>query len=111
MRIRSLLLAAGMLALLGCGPGQEALFKEKIARKALACFHPRADFDSAGEVKSESSDSFTGTIYWHGRTLGKANFTKVRVKTTASAATVTLVEDNALMPALSETCEVPLSAS
>jgi purine nucleoside permease len=108
MPTRRSLLAAGALALLACGPSHEVLFKEKIARQALACFHPRAEFDSAGEVQSEEGSTFTGTIYWHGRTLGKASFTKVRVKAGDSAAAVTLVEDNALVPALAESCQVPL---
>jgi hypothetical protein len=111
MKTRCLLLAAGALALFACGPGQEALFKEKIARQALACLHPRAEFDSAGQVQAEADGTFTGTIYWHGRTLGKASFTKVRVKQGDSAATVTVVEDNALLPALAESCQVPLGSS
>jgi purine nucleoside permease len=110
MTTRWVLLAAGALALLACGPSQEVLFKEKVARQALACFHPRGEFDSAGEVASEDG-GFTGTIYWHGRTLGKASFTKVRVKTGDQTATVTIVEDNAVMPALSESCQVPLGSS
>jgi purine nucleoside permease len=108
MSIRRFLVAAGALAVLACGPSHEVLFKEKIARQALACFHPRAEFDSTGEVQSEEGGTFTGTIYWHGRILGKASATKVRVKTEDSAATVTLVEDNAVVPALAESCQVPL---
>jgi purine nucleoside permease len=111
MTTRGVLLAAGALALLACGPSQEVLFKEKIARQALTCFHPRGEFDSAGEVVSGDGGSFTGTIYWHGRALGKASFTKVRVKTADRTATVTIVEDNAVMPALSESCQVPLGSS
>jgi hypothetical protein len=100
------LLFAGALLASACGPSVETQFQDRIAREALACLHPRGEFQSAGEVKSEGNGVYTGTIYWHGRALDNNYYTKVRMKIEDHLATFFVVEESSLMPAVHQNCQV-----
>ena len=104
-RVGVTLCIAAALALAGCAQQRfEKMLGDGLARQVLECTHPAGEFRSAGEVRAEASDAFTGVIYWRGTTLGNDYGTKVRVKVEGSSAKVFLLEDSAVVPALTRSC-------
>jgi len=112
IRRRVLLAALPLLAmalLAGCAAQRQSLlFENDVAREALACLHPRGVFESAGEVRSEGSDSFVGSIVWHGEVLQQKYTTRVRVQREEGVAVVTLLDEDSVLPAVRRECRVPL---
>jgi len=112
IRRRALCAALPLLALLllaGCAEQRQALlFENDVAREALACLHPRGVFESAGEVRSEGSESFVGTIVWHGEVLHQKYSSRVRVRREEGVAVVTLLDEDSVLPAVRRECRVPL---
>lgn len=110
--LRPLMFAVSLFALLavaGCAQQRfEKLFAESVARPALACLHPAGDFRSAGGVKAEGNDTFTGLITWRGRALDNEYVTRVRVTVASGQARVEVMEDSALVPAVRPSCEIPV---
>ena len=104
-----LLLAGTALFAMACG-GRDypTLFETEIAKPALECMHPRGELQSARDVQMEGDGVFTGTIYWRGRLLENNYTTKVRVKIDSDVATVYLLEEDSLMPASEQICQVAL---
>jgi hypothetical protein len=104
------LVAVATLSSLASCAGQrfETLFTERLGKEALACLHPAGEFQSAGEVEVEGSDAFRGTIYWKGGATENNYFTKVRVKVADGQATVYVVEDTSILPALNQDCRFPV---
>ncbi|HSK78029.1 MAG TPA: hypothetical protein VLQ45_16375 [Thermoanaerobaculia bacterium] len=109
MRPAILLLAGAALLVTACG-GRDypTLFETEIAKPALECMHPRGEFQSARDVQVEGDGVFTGSIHWRGRLLENNYTTKVRVKIDSDVATVYLLEEDSLMPASEQTCQVAL---
>lgn len=103
-----LLLGTALLAAACSGPDYPTLFQTEIAKPALECMHPQGEFQSARDVQVEGDGVFTGSIHWRGRLLDNNYTTKVRVKIDSKVATVYLLEEDSLMPASEQTCQVAL---
>ncbi|HEV7667623.1 MAG TPA: hypothetical protein VGS22_03800 [Thermoanaerobaculia bacterium] len=87
----------------------DTLFREKLAKRALACFHPLGEIKSAGPIKTSGGDSFRGTIYWQGGLSGNDYETRVEAKIGPEVATIHLLADTAPIPATDTTCLIPLN--
>ena len=106
------LLAFAAALAAGCAQQRFAqLFDESFARKTLSCLHPHGEFASAGEVKAESGDAFTGTIFWKGGTSQNNYYTKVRVTIDGKTARIAVLEDTSILPALNDDCRVDLGGN
>lgn len=102
-------LLLGLALFTGCAQQRfEKLFAEGLGRQALACLHPGGAFLSAGGVKAEGSDTFTGVLTWRGQVLGNEYATRVRVQVAGGTATVTVLEDTAVTAAVRDACDVPI---
>lgn len=98
-----------LVTLASCaGQRFEKLFTERLGKEALACLHPAGEYQSAGEVEIEGSDAFRGTIYWKGGATENNYYTKVRFKVAEGQATVYVVEDTSILPALNQDCRLPI---
>ena len=114
LRQRLLAIGVALVALAAAGCAQQRfarIFDEGFARKALSCLHPHGEFGSAGEVKAESGDAFSGTIFWKGGTSQNNYYTKVRVTIDANVAHIAVVEDTSILPALNEDCHIQLGSN
>ncbi|HXU30046.1 MAG TPA: hypothetical protein VN851_05660 [Thermoanaerobaculia bacterium] len=103
-----LLLIAGF----ACSRQEEfnTLFRDKLAKRALACFHPLGEIKSAGPIKV-GGDGFRGTIYWQGGLSGNDYETRIEAKIGTEVATIHLLQDTSPIPAAETTCLVPLEES
>lgn len=110
--IRCALLLLPLIAGSACSRQEEfdKLFREKLAKRALACFHPLGEIKSAGPIKI-GGEGFRGTIYWQGGLSGNDYETRVEAKIGTEVATIHLLADTAPIPALETTCLVPLEES
>ena len=100
------------LAVSGCAQQRfEGLFDETLARKALSCLHPNGEFQSAGEVHAESSEAFTGTIFWKGGVTENRYYTRERFAIVGNTAELSVVEDTSILPALNDACKIDLAGS
>ena len=104
--------SACVCAVSGCAQQRfEGLFDETLARKALSCLHPNGEFQSAGEVHAESSEAFTGTIFWKGGVTENRYYTRVRFAIVGNTAELSVVEDTSILPALNDACKIDLGGS
>ncbi len=85
----------------------DTLFREKLAKRALACFHPLGEITSAGPIRI-TDEGFRATIYWQGGLSGNDYETRVEAKIGTEVATIQLLADTAPIPATETTCLVPL---
>lgn len=110
--IRCALLLLSLIAGSACSRQEEfdKLFREKLAKRALACFHPLGEIKSAGPIKI-GGEGFRGTIYWQGGLSGNDYETRVEAKIGTEVATIHLLADTAPIPATETTCLVPLDDS
>ena len=110
--IRCALLLLPLIAGFACSRQEEfdKLFREKLAKSALACFHPLGEIKSAGPTKV-GGEGFRGTIYWQGGLSGNDYETRVEVKIGTEVATIHLLADTSPIPATETTCLVPLEES
>lgn len=110
--IRFALLLSAALAGSACSRKEEfdRLFHERLAKQALACFHPLGEIKTAGPIRV-SGDSFRGTIYWQGGFSGNAYETRIEAKIGPEVATIQLLGDTSTIPAAETTCLVPLQES
>lgn len=110
--IRCALLLLPLIAGSACSRQEEfdKLFREKLAKSALACFHPLGEIKSAGPIKI-GGEGFRGTIYWQGGLSGNDYETRVEAKIGTEVATIHLLADTSPIPALETTCLVPLEES
>ena len=107
--IRFALLSGLVIFGFACSRQEEfdTLFREKLAKRALACFHPLGDVTSAGPIEL-AGEGFRATIYWKGGLSGNAYETRVETKVGTEVATIQLLADSAPIPAAETTCIVPL---
>jgi hypothetical protein len=110
---RLLLLSLSLLAAsmtVGCGPDPRQVFQGNLAKETLACLHPRGMFQGVSDFKDEGNGVYGGTIHWKGVALENEHTTRVRFKIEDSVAKVYLVEDSAFLPAVRQSCEIPIVA-
>jgi hypothetical protein len=94
---------------LACRQAQfEDLFKEQIARPALECLHPMGELQTVGKVEVSDAHTFRGVMYWKGGFLGNNYVTKVEIRLDEQLATIYLLEDTAVFPALNRNCQFPI---
>lgn len=107
--IRFALLLGVMVAGSACSRQEEfdTLFRERLAKRALACFHPLGEITSAGPIEL-AGEGFRATIYWKGGLSGNDYETRVEAKVGTEVATIQLLSDTAPIPAGETTCLVPL---
>ncbi|MEP7011798.1 MAG: hypothetical protein ABJC13_15860 [Acidobacteriota bacterium] len=101
-----------LLAGFACSRQEEfdKLFRDKLAKRALACFHPLGEIKTAGPIKI-GGEGFRGTIYWKGGFSGNDYETRVEAKIGTEVATVHLIQDTSPIAATETTCLVPLDDS
>lgn len=99
-----------LIAVSACSRQDEfdKLFRENLAKRALACFHPLGEIKSAGPIEIAEGDAFRGTIYWQGGFSGNDYETRIEAKIGNEVATVSLLADTSPIPASETTCVLPL---
>jgi hypothetical protein len=108
--LRLALVLLGLIASFACSRKEEfdTLFREKLAKRALECFHPLGEIKSAGPIKIAGDESFRATIYWQGGLSGNDYETRVEAEIGTEVATIRLLTDTAPIPATETTCLLPL---
>ena len=108
--LRLALLLSMVCAVLACSRQEEfdRMFRERLAKRALACFHPLGDIKSAGPIEITTGDTFRGTIYWQGGFSGNDYQTRIEARIGSEVATIHLLEDTSPISAAETTCLVPL---
>ena len=96
-----------VVALVGCqAQSFKTLFDEEIAAAALSCLHPKGKLERTGPVEVVDSKTFRGTIYWKGGFSDNNYVTQVEVQVVEGLATVEVLNDTSILPALEDRCEI-----
>lgn len=84
----------------------KTLFDEQIAAAALSCLHPKGKLERTGPVEVVDSKTFRGTLYWKGGFSDNNYVTQVEVRVVEGLATVEVLNDTSILPALEDRCEI-----